>query len=1073
MLGLFKTTKDEDKDILELGKNIKKIDNINSNSNSNDDLIKKLEKQLNIYRLILSKLKELNEYKKIRIETAINYLTLVLQNVKAKKLLSINDDSNQKYFTYAYDIITNIIKQETIEKDIMKLETELLKLKLTDIKKRKSMLIKFQKKLQDLKDIAPHKTDIQQLLDTITELIKYETDDINEKLNTFFLLIARSSIKNEKNINPESNTIAITELDKTKDLNLYSKIIKKNVSKQDNQEELIKYFSEQLNYFADLSYKFDNFDAIEYLSIAIYNIKIILKYLMTKVKDADLKSVSNTNIKAVNDSIDIAYDNINLVIESIKNLPLIKKFKVSEEIEEMVLAIQIYIIDILVNQYDFTNDELPKLFSTLITKLKSSTYNNKNKIIAELQELYSLIRTNTGAFNKTFITGYLYAIVNLGQIVSRFASVPALESVSKDELKSKVSLPDYLRNKLESNNEQIIITDKTSENKTKLVHSINFHIVGYANLLSETEDETEIDKISDVIFVLKNAINRIKQKAGDNDTLLQLDDSDIKKLNKEFEETHNIIVTVKKSIRDKPILIKTIGPEEIYKNVHAIDAFIMQLLYGDSNMTNEKKTQLIDSFDKIINSITTIFPNANFKEIIDKLNAYKDTLTQITGKLDNNALKIFARSISAIQQIVLEFAETAQKTAPSTETVVSKLALEVPKKETVILKTSAAPTEIVAPPPAAPTITTDLQDRVSKAKTSSKTEQLVNFSQFLSLNRVPIDKNIIANIEANSTFLFNRLKTFIFLDIKNYITYLNNNYDTSSECKTDLNKLLFIFIQFIYLFIDDTTYTINKSSEETYNYKKINYKLFKHLLEININSKLTKLLEDFETRYYLINDIISIIELILLSDYLNLNYLYSQLCINVYLYETAQDIYILTNKYIKNKIESILHFIMRLFTNTLCFYLHNIYKFSYNSSPSENIKQILNILNYNIKTKNVALFGSAQNNTNFDENKIYNIYTQNINSQELEDLLTVIYYNNTNCMYVRRLYGGYSEMQIANMSYTNPLYLLNHTIMDLCRLLNFYEFVKKEVFNKVRPYSDSILSSDIKKIYIDIIKENK
>ena len=144
------------------------------------------------------------------------------------------------------------------------------------------MLIKFQKKLQDLKDIVPHKTDIQQLLDTITELIAYEGNNIKEQLNNFFLLIARSSIKNEKNINPESNTIAITELNKTKDLNLYSKIIKKNVSKQDNQEELIKYFSEQLKYFADLSYKFDNFDAIEYLSIAIYTIKNILKYLKKK-----------------------------------------------------------------------------------------------------------------------------------------------------------------------------------------------------------------------------------------------------------------------------------------------------------------------------------------------------------------------------------------------------------------------------------------------------------------------------------------------------------------------------------------------------------------------------------------------------------------------------------------------------------------------------------------------------------------------------------------------------------------------------------------------------------------------
>jgi hypothetical protein len=192
---------------------------------------------------------------------------------------------------------------------------------------------------------------------------------------------------------------------------------------------------------------------------------------------------------------------------------------------------------------------------------------------------------------------------------------------------------------------------------------------------------------------------------------------------------------------------------------------------------------------------------------------------------------------------------------------------------------------------------------------------------------IQVNSNIILNIENNSDALFLRLKTYICYDIINYITYINKYY-SNVDCKNDVNKLIHLFTPFLYYFIgtDKFNYNITSDVQEDYNYTNINYAYFKKLYNTYNPSILpfNKLFNDESIRNKIIEDIIDIVKYILLTDYLTLDYLYGQICINIYLHETRKDIDVLTNKHITNKIDSILHFIMRLFTNTLSYYLYNL-----------------------------------------------------------------------------------------------------------------------------------------------------
>jgi len=440
-----------------------------------------------------------------------------------------------------------------------------------------------------------------------------------------------------------------------------------------------------------------------------------------------------------------------------------------------------------------------------------------------------------------------------------------------------------------------------------------------------------------------------------------------------------------------------------------------------------------------------------YKKLLEKMQNFDvvnfDKITELTTSY-NNLNEIITQNFNhdKLDSKTIKILETAMQTA---DKIVTKL---------------------IHPKPDIEYIKSLLQYRHIKSVIESQKSSEIKYN----LNSNDLDNtDIIANIEANSSLLFSRLKTFILLDIKNYITYLHNNYDSEPKCKTDLNKLMFIFIPFIYMFINDSGFIHTDDDDKIYDYKKVNYKLFKDLFTqfSQIPETLNDLFKTYVTRNSLINDIISIIELLLLSNYLNLNYLYSQICINIYLYETKNSGNILSNKHIPKKIDSILHFIMRLFTNTLCYYLYNIFMYTF-YKPTSELNNILEILNYNISTRDIEKF------KNFSEESIYKIHTANINKYELLLILTRLYYENSKkCTYTRRMYGGYGveAIKLVDMSYEKPSYLLNHTIMDLCHLLKFYKFVKKEVFNedKKKSYSDLILSPDIKNIYIDIIQKNQ
>jgi len=376
--------------------------------------------------------------------------------------------------------------------------------------------------------------------------------------------------------------------------------------------------------------------------------------------------------------------------------------------------------------------------------------------------------------------------------------------------------------------------------------------------------------------------------------------------------------------------------------------------------------------------------------------------------------------------------------------------------------------------------------------------------------------NAVYNIEKNADVLFERLKFYICMDIVTYIEKIYKLYDidnppapapapapapgaaaapapaaapaaagagaaaaapgaagadtNSTNIKKDIEKLIVCFIPFLYLFNNTDSAAIYKSTYEIksditsfkFNYTNINYNLFKYICNnLSSNSIYDILLSDSIKRKIIINYILIIIKTILLDkNYIKLNYLYSQICINIYLSET-KNLYV-EDDYIENKMDSILHLIMRLFTNTLPYYLYNIKYYTIsvaNAKYTEIITQINSLTFTNNAEKDV--YNHLLNNK-FDKSELYElcnlIYYSDIgNCNNITDKST---YNNN-----KKLYGG-NSIVLSTISYENPLILLNHINMDLCKLKYIYETINKIINKKRNNFKKIIYDNILTDIYI-------
>jgi hypothetical protein len=374
--------------------------------------------------------------------------------------------------------------------------------------------------------------------------------------------------------------------------------------------------------------------------------------------------------------------------------------------------------------------------------------------------------------------------------------------------------------------------------------------------------------------------------------------------------------------------------------------------------------------------------------------------------------------------------------------------------------------------------------------------------------------------------LFNLLLTFINADIGFYL----QTYPINDALILVFIPLFTLFIDEKYSSLDYTGFD-KDYNYQTINYitfKKIFniYYQTQHSKKqqlLAIFQKLTAANPDILTKLHKIIDIILTVGLYKITGdtnkltggkkYLggfNLNYtayknVYLQTCVNIYLYETKH-IAMTTSQTNENedKLKSIITFIMRFYMNTLPYYIHNLfYHISKSSPPSPEydtfkakIKEIDDTSNSDITEDEIyiKLLSALEDPANpanipdlelkiqkLCENYYYIFMTCNDNSPA--------YLSHTHRNFF--LKGGDGDgvgdvsiaattslpsptaaniANIAEISFTNPYYLLNHVSMDLCLLKICYEEIQKEL----KQHSNDIFNDEIKTIIktaYDDIKE--
>ena len=374
--------------------------------------------------------------------------------------------------------------------------------------------------------------------------------------------------------------------------------------------------------------------------------------------------------------------------------------------------------------------------------------------------------------------------------------------------------------------------------------------------------------------------------------------------------------------------------------------------------------------------------------------------------------------------------------------------------------------------------------------------------------------------------LFNLLLTFINTDIEFYL----QTYPINDELILVFIPLFTLFIDEKYSSLNDAANFDKDYNYQTINY--ITFKKIFNIYYDNQHNKKQQLLAIFQkltlnpdilTKLHKIINIILNVGLYKITGdtdklttggkkYLggfNSNYtayknVYLQTCVNIYLYETKH--IAMTNpqtNYNEDKLKSIITFIMRFYMNTLPYYIHNLfYHISKSSPPSSEydtfkakIKEIdtanSNITEDEIYIKLLSALEDPTNPTNpanipylelqiqkLCQEYYYNFMTCNDNSSA--------YLSHTNRNFF--LKGGDEEedgsiaaaatslppltaaniANIAEISFTNPYYLLNHVSMDLCLLKICYEEIQKELKQHSNDIFDNEIKGLIKTAYDDI-----
>jgi hypothetical protein len=379
--------------------------------------------------------------------------------------------------------------------------------------------------------------------------------------------------------------------------------------------------------------------------------------------------------------------------------------------------------------------------------------------------------------------------------------------------------------------------------------------------------------------------------------------------------------------------------------------------------------------------------------------------------------------------------------------------------------------------------------------------------------------------------LFNLLLIFIFNDISIYLKNL-------TEEETQI--LVLLFIPLLTLFTQPDKYKIvqveNMDTPKTSDtYVDTNYIIFKKLFNILFSDDssppgtraklLEKIIYTFDDDLDKIKEIINLILSAGLyklldsnsakkysgeSDYDTFKNVYLQTCVNIYLYETKQySLSELTTN--KKKFKSILTFIMRLYMNTLPYYIHNLLYYIIMSSGDHDL---LKEFKANVSEFNKLLNPSSVAREDDIYTTFYDLITKILTDSApapaapaaasaapapatsapatasdvekyIYKLCIEYYYKNTNCDHYllkkgnRGIFLGGTDnfppsedektvSNLAKISFKNPYYLLNHVSMELCLLQKFYDEINDKLSND-ETFNEE-MKQKIKSFYNDVIK---
>jgi len=379
--------------------------------------------------------------------------------------------------------------------------------------------------------------------------------------------------------------------------------------------------------------------------------------------------------------------------------------------------------------------------------------------------------------------------------------------------------------------------------------------------------------------------------------------------------------------------------------------------------------------------------------------------------------------------------------------------------------------------------------------------------------------------------LFNLLLIFIFNDIS---IYLKNLTDEETQI------LVLLFIPLLTLFTQPDKYKIvqveNMDTPKTSDtYVDTNYIIFKKLFNILFSDDssppgtraklLEKIIYTFDDDLDKIKEIINLILSAGLyklldsnsakkysgeSDYDTFKNVYLQTCVNIYLYETKQySLSELTTN--KKKFKSILTFIMRLYMNTLPYYIHNLLYYIIMSSGDHDL---LKEFKANVSEFNKLLNPSSVAREDDIYTTFYDLITKILTDSApapaapaaasaapapatsapatasdvekyIYKLCIEYYYKNTNCDHYllkkgnRGIFLGGTDnfppsedektvSNLAKISFKNPYYLLNHVSMELCLLQKFYDEINDKLSND-ETFNEE-MKQKIKSFYNDVIK---